>query len=148
MKGAISMTEPAGLPLVSRGRAVTYWLATGFIAAEFALGGVWDLLQISYVRTVLAHLGYPSYFATFMGIWKVPGSVVLVVPRLPRLKEWVYAGMVYEMTGALFSHLNVGDGARAAAIPLVILGLIALSWALRPPDRRDFGHPASPSPSK
>jgi len=115
-----------------------YWIATGLIAAEFALGGVWDLLRIPYVSTILAHLGYPSYFAIFMGVWKLPGSAVLVLPRLPRLKEWVYAGMVYEMTGAVFSHTAVGDGVAAVSAPLVLLGLIAASWGLRPPDRRDW----------
>src|SRR5262252_2040784 len=103
-----SMTDPAVPVRASRSRTIMYWIATGLIAAEFALGGVWDLLRIPYVSTILAHLGYPSYFAIFMGVWKLPGSAVLVLPRLPRLKEWVYAGMVYEMTGAVFSHTAVG----------------------------------------
>jgi uncharacterized membrane protein YphA (DoxX/SURF4 family) len=122
----------------SRSRTIAYWIATVLVASEFALGGVWDLLRIPYVSTIMAHLGYPSYFAIFMGVWKVPGSVVMVLPRLPRLKEWVYAGMVYEMTGAVFSHGAVGDGVVELSVPVVLLGLIAVSWALRPPDRRDF----------
>jgi len=132
------MTDPAVPVRASRSRTIMYWIATGLIAAEFALGGVWDLLRIPYVSTILAHLGYPSYFAIFMGVWKLPGSAVLVLPRLPRLKEWVYAGMVYEMTGAVFSHTAVGDGVAAVSAPLVLLGLIAASWGLRPPDRRDW----------
>ena len=130
------MTDLAVPVPVSRSRTIVYWVATSLVAAEFALGGVWDLLRIPYVSTIMAHLGYPSYFAIFMGIWKVPGSVVVVMPGLPRLKEWVYAGMVYEMTGAVFSHAAVGDGAVEVSVPLVLLGLIGVSWALRPADRR------------
>jgi hypothetical protein len=116
-----------------------YWVATGLVATEFTVGAVWDLLRIPYVTTILSHLGYPAHFAIFMGLWKIPGSIVVVLPRLPRLKEWAYAGMVYEMTGAVFSHTVVGDGVVAVSVPLVLLGLIAASWALRPPDRRDWG---------
>ena len=132
------MSDTAVLASVSRSHAIVYWIATALVAAEFAVGGVWDLLRIHYVRTILEHLGYPAYFAIFMGLWKVPGSVVIVLPRLPRLKEWVYAGMVYEMTGAMFSHLAAGDGIVAVSVPLVVLGLIGVSWAGRPADRRDL----------
>ena len=132
------MAATAVLAPVSRNRTIVYWTATALVAAEFAVGGVWDLLRIPYVRTTLEHLGYPPYFAIFMGVWKLPGSVVILLPRLPRLKEWVYAGMVYEMTGAVFSHIAVGDGVVAVSFPLVLLGLIILSWAVRLADRRDL----------
>ena len=130
---ALAISVPA-----SRNHAIVYWIATVLVAAEFAVGGVWDLLRIPYVRTILDHLGYPLYFAIFMGLWKVPGSVVLVLPRLPRLKEWAYAGMAYEMTGAVFSHMAVGDGVVAVSVPLVLVGLIVVSWAVRPASRRDL----------
>src|SRR5262252_5890140 len=104
------MADQAVAVPTSRSRTIAYWIITVVVAAEFAVGGVWDLLRIPYVNTIMAHLGYPSYFAIFMGLWKVPGSVVVLLPRLARLKEWVYAGMVYEMTGAVFSHAAVGDG--------------------------------------
>jgi uncharacterized membrane protein YphA (DoxX/SURF4 family) len=131
-RNTISMTDVGLLPSAARNRTVVYWITTALVAAEFALGGVWDLLRIPYVRTILAHLGYPLYFAIFMGIWKLPGSVVLVLPRLPRLKEWVYAGMIFEMTGAVFSHLAVGDGPAEVAAPVILIVLIATSWLLRP----------------
>jgi uncharacterized membrane protein YphA (DoxX/SURF4 family) len=140
------MRNVAIMAHASRSRAIAYWVTTGLIAAELAVGGVWDLLRVPYVLTILAHLGYPSYFAVFMGLWKVPGSVVLLLPRLPRLKEWVYAGMIYEMTGAGFSHLAVRDGAAAVAVPLVFIGLITVSWGLRPSDRRVFS--GAPAPSR
>jgi uncharacterized membrane protein YphA (DoxX/SURF4 family) len=74
---------------------IAYWLTTVVVAAELALGGVWDVLRISYVRDVIEHLGYPSYFLVIIGAWKVPGALALVVPRFARLKEWAYAGAFF-----------------------------------------------------
>jgi uncharacterized membrane protein YphA (DoxX/SURF4 family) len=100
---------------------------------------VWDILQIPYVRAVIDHLGYPRYFLVILGVWKLLGAVALVVPRFPRLKEWSYAGAVFNYTGAVASHLAVGDGPLVLVYPAIQIGLVAASWALRPPDRRDLG---------
>ncbi len=130
--------------ITPRGRAVAYWVTTVLVAAELALGGVWDVLQTPYVRAVTDHLGYPRYFLVILGVWKVLGALALAVPRFPRLKEWAYAGAVFSYTGAVASHLAVGDGALSLVYPVIQLGLVAASWALRPAARRHFG-PASPT---
>ncbi len=132
------MTMFAGSPS-SRWRAVAYWVTTVLVTAELAGGGVWDVLRTPYVRAVVEHLGYPGYFLVILGIWKLLGAVALLAPRLPRLKEWAYAGAVFHYTGAVASHLVVGDGAAAIAYPLVQTALVGASWALRPPARRDAG---------
>jgi uncharacterized membrane protein YphA (DoxX/SURF4 family) len=116
----------------SRGRVIVYWVATVSVAGELALGGVWDLLRIDYVRDVVEHLGYPTYLLTIMGIWKIPGAVALLIPRFPRLKEWVYAGAVINYASAVASHLIVGDGVGAVVAPTALLALTVTSWALRP----------------
>ena len=136
MPGPASFTAP-------RSRAIAYWITTVLVVAELALGGVWDILQIPYVRNVIDHLGYPRYFLVILGIWKVFGAVALVVPRFPRLKEWAYAGAVFNYTGAVASHLAVGDGALAVVNPIVQVGLVAASWVLRPTARRDLRAPSS-----
>jgi uncharacterized membrane protein YphA (DoxX/SURF4 family) len=132
----------------SRSRTIVYWVTTVIIATELAVGGVWDILRIEYVREILEQqLGYPAYFSVIMGVWKVPGAVALLVPRFPRLKEWAYAGAVFTYTGAAASHLAVGDG--AGALGPIIFAVIALaSWALRPSARRDLapGHTLLDSP--
>jgi len=69
-----------------------YWLTTAIVAGECAVGGVLDLLKAPPFYPVMIELGYPGYLATIMGTAKVVAAVVLVVPRLPRLKEWAYAG--------------------------------------------------------
>jgi hypothetical protein len=132
------MTSSTGTAAWARSRAVTYWAATAIIAAELAVGGVWDLLRTEYVREIVERqLNYPSYFLVIMGVWKVPGAVALLVPRAPRLKEWAYAGAVFTYTGAAASHLAVGDGAGALG-PSIFAVIALVSWALRPPARRDL----------
>lgn len=114
-----------------RRSVVIYWVATLAVASELALGGVWDLARIDYVRDVVEHLGYPAYLLTIMGFWKIPGAVVLLLPRFPRLKEWVYAGAVINYASAVASHLIVGDGIGEILAPTALLALTVISWALR-----------------
>jgi uncharacterized membrane protein YphA (DoxX/SURF4 family) len=113
-----------------RARSILFWVATASVAAELAVGGVWDLLRIDYVRDVVDHLGYPTYLLTIMGVWKIPGAIVLLIPRFPRLTEWVYAGAVINYASAAASHLVVGDGITAIIGPVALLGLTVTSWAL------------------
>jgi hypothetical protein len=113
-----------------------YWLATVAVAAELGLGGAWDIARIPYVRDLVAHLGYPSYFLVLLGIWKVLGAVVLLVPGRPLLKEWAYAGAFFTYTGAIASHLTTGYDRGEVLILAVLTALTVLSWALRPPSRR------------
>lgn len=120
----------------TRGRLIAYWVTTLAVASELALGGVWDLMRIDYVRGVVEHLGYPVYLLTIMGAWKIPGAVVLLVPRFPRLKEWVYAGAVINYASAVASHVIVKDALTESIAPLVLLALALASWALRPAARR------------
>jgi uncharacterized membrane protein YphA (DoxX/SURF4 family) len=114
----------------SRGRSIVFWVATVSVAGELAVGGVWDLLRIDYVSDVVEHLGYPAYLLTIMGVWKIPGAVALLIPRLTRLKEWVYAGAVINYASAATSHLVVGDGITAIIGPVALLGLTVTSWAM------------------
>jgi hypothetical protein len=119
-----------------RARVTGYWATTSIIAWEMALGGAWDLLRVEYVRTIMDHLGYPLYVLSIIGIWKIPCAVTLVAPRFPRVKEWAYAGAFFNYTGAVASHLAVGDPASVWAGPLGFAIILVVSWALRPASRR------------
>ncbi len=81
-------------------------------------------------------LGYPVYFLTIIGIWKILGVIAVLVPRLPLLKEWAYAGFFFIMTGAIFSHLAMGDPIIELFGPVLLLILTIISWFLRPADRK------------
>jgi hypothetical protein len=114
---------------------IGYWVATGLAALASAFGGVMDLARPPEVIAGLQHLGYPGYFALILGAWKLLGAAALLAPRLPRLKEWAYAGMLFDLTGAAASHAAVGDPAGKVIVPLVLLAIVLASWALRPAPR-------------
>ena len=120
----------------SRGRLVTYWIVTALIAFEMALGGAWDLLRTPLVRAISDHIHFPLYVLTILGFWKVAGAIAILVPRYPLLKEWAYAGGFFVYSGAVASHLLVGDGPDHWAAPPVFAVMVVASWWLRPPNRR------------
>ena len=120
-------------------RNVIYWLTTALLASELVLGGIWDVLRVPQVRVIIDRLGYPPYFLVILGIWKLLGAVAVIVPRFPRLKEWAYAGVVFDLTGALVSNLASGvTGTGTFAYLLLMMGVTATSWTLRPASRRNF----------
>jgi uncharacterized membrane protein YphA (DoxX/SURF4 family) len=121
---------PADNP--SRLRTIAYWITTLLVALEMALGGVWDLLHTQYVRTIMDHLGYPGYLLTILGVWKLLGTAAMLTPRLPRLREWAYAGMFFLYSGAGASHFFMGDGPARWAGPLIFGGFLVASWWLMP----------------
>jgi hypothetical protein len=116
-----------------RYRSVGYWVATALVAIELGLGGIWDIARIPYVRNLVTHLGYPSYFLVLLGCWKVLGAVALLVPRRPLLKEWAYAGAFFTYTGAIVSHLTTGYDLGELPLLIALTALTVLSWTLRPP---------------
>lgn len=113
-----------------------YWTTTILIAFAFLSGGAAYLARAGFVVPGVAELGYPEYFLLILGAWKVLGGLAILAPRLPRVKEWAYAGIAFDLTGAAFSHLMTGHSAAKAIVPLVLLGIAAVSWALRPASRR------------
>jgi uncharacterized membrane protein YphA (DoxX/SURF4 family) len=112
-----------------------YWVTTIFGPASFVIGGVLHLARAEQVMSGLSHLGYPAYFASILGAWKVLGAIAIVVPRFPRLKEWAYAGFFFDLTAAAVSRAAVGDSTADIVAPLVFLALVLASWALRPASR-------------
>ena len=134
------MTHLASSAFRSRSHIVAYWVTTALVVSELALGGVWDILRVPQVRGLIERLGYPSYFLVILGIWKLLGAVALAIPRFPRLKEWAYAGVIFDLTGAVASLLASGlIDAGMLAYPILMTGVAVASWALRPLSRR-LGH--------
>jgi len=118
-----------------KAKASGYWTSTAILVLALLLGGGAQLVrQKQFVEGIL-RLGYPVYMNTILGFWKVAGAAALVVPKFPRLKEWAYAGVFFEMTGAAFSHAACGDPAWHVAVTLGFTVLTVISWALRPETR-------------
>lgn len=84
----------------------------------------------------LAHLGYPGYVLTILGIWKVLGVIAVLVPKFPVVKEWAYAGFFFVMSGAIFSHLAAGNAIAEIFPALLLLVLTVISWYFRPAERK------------
>jgi hypothetical protein len=116
-------------------KLIAYWTATGLVAFALLSGGVAQLLRQPQTMEGLLLLGYPAYVATILGAWKVLGAASLLLPWLPRVKEWAYAGTVFLLTGAAASHAFSADyGAYAyhLVVPLAFAGLALVSRALCP----------------
>lgn len=128
---------PAGLPAVRHGKAgkIIYWIATIFLAFGMLAGGVQQILQTGGYVDIASQLGYPLYFLTILGVWKILGIVVVLLPGqglLNLLKEWAYAGFFFSMSGAAISHIAAGQQANEAVPSLVLLIVTVVSWYFRP----------------
>lgn len=116
-------------------RTIGYWVTTGVLGLALLGAGLAYLARRPEVVSGMQQLGYPLYFLTILGTWKVLGAVALLAPRLPRVKEWAYAGVIFNMTAAAASHVASGSAAWHVVGPLVYAALAVASWALRPPSR-------------
>jgi uncharacterized membrane protein YphA (DoxX/SURF4 family) len=123
----------------SKAKSIGYWVTTGIAVFVFGPGALPDVLQNPDAVAYIGHLGYPPYFVTLIGVWKMLGALALLVPGFPRLKEWAYAGLFFDLTGAAISHTVKGTGAIDVLLPIGVLGVLIASWALRPESRRLAG---------
>ncbi|MGO4290701.1 DoxX family protein [Chitinophaga sp. RAB17] len=98
---------------------IIYWIFTGILSALIVLGAVPDLISIPEAQTMFKHLGYPMYLLPFLGLAKILGIIAILIPGYPRLKEWAYAGLFFDLTGAMYSSFSVGDPASQWA-PILI----------------------------
>lgn len=123
-------------------KITTYWVVTVLIALETLVGGVTDLahgrallVAGTPVADIVVRLGYPLYFLRIIGFWKLLGGIVLLLPGYPRLKEWAYAGIFFELSGAAASWLAYEHNVGEAVAPMALALLALVSWALRPQQR-------------
>jgi len=125
--------------MTTKAKSIVYWTTTGLVTFFIGGGGLAQLAQFkSNPHGVVPVLGYPMYFFAILGFWKVLGAVAILAPRYPRLKEWAYAGIFFDLTGAAASCAAVGGyGAYGFHViaPLILTGFTVTSWALRPPGR-------------
>ena len=136
MIGIDAMTNRSSAS-TSRRQMIAYWVTTALVVFELVLGGAWDILRVPQARVLIERLGYPGYILVILGIWKLLGAVALVIPKFPRLKEWAYAGVIFDLTGAVASLFASGLVALGTtAYPVFMIGVAFASWTLRPPSRR------------
>lgn len=115
---------------------IIYWVATAWLALGMLSTGIVQLMKIDEEVTMMDRLGYPAYFLTIIGVWKILGVIAILIPKFPLVKEWTYAGFIFAMSGAIFSHFAVGDEAKEFFGPALLLVLSVVSWYFRPADRK------------
>jgi hypothetical protein len=129
----------AGLA-TARAMSATYWISTALTVFFIVPGGLAYALAVPDVVDGVVQLGFPLYFIQLLGVWKVLGGLAILVPGFPRLKEWAYAGLFFELTGAALANATMGASMGAewwhVPAPLGVAAIMAISWALRPPTRR------------
>jgi hypothetical protein len=117
-------------------KRVAYWVCTGLIAFFIGSGGLAYAMQVPDVVQGVVALGFPVHFIVLLGVWKVLGAMAILLPGVPLVKEWAYAGIMFDLTGAASASVATGGEWWHAAAPLSIALVVVASWALRPESRR------------
>ena len=129
---------------------IIYWIATIWLSLGMLSTGAVQLFNLKGdgpgSPDSMAQMGYPVYFVTLLGIAKVLGVIALLVPKLPLLKEWAYAGFFFMMSGAIFTHIAKGNSMSELFPPLLLLVLTMVSWYFRPSNRKIPALPGLASP--
>ncbi|MCF0040774.1 DoxX family protein [Dyadobacter fanqingshengii] len=115
---------------------IIYWIATLWLSLGMVSSGAVQLIKLKEEVDMMTHLGYPLYFLTIIGVWKMLGVIAVLIPKFPLVKEWAYAGFFFAMSGAVFSHIAAGDGAKEFFGPILLIVLTVVSWYFRPESRR------------
>ena len=115
---------------------IIYWISTIWLALGMLSTGIVQLFKVKGEIDFIINLGYPIYFLTVLGIYKILGVVAVLLPKFPLLKEWAYAGFFFAMSGAIFSHLALGNPVNEIFPSLLLLILTIVSWYFRPLDRK------------
>jgi uncharacterized membrane protein YphA (DoxX/SURF4 family) len=121
---------------MSKRNKIIYWIATIWLSLGMVSTGLVQLMQIKEETQFIINLGYPKYILPFLGISKILGTVVILIPKFPLLKEWAYAGFVFTIVGAIYSHSMVSNSISEFAPAMLLLALSIISYLLRPSERK------------
>jgi len=120
-----------------KGKLIIYWIATALLAFGMLQSGVFAVMRSDQWVKLVTALGYPVYFLTILGVWKILGVIAILVPGFKLVKEWAYAGFFFAMTGALASHLFCGDYQLLSILgPSFQALFVVVSWYFRPASRK------------
>jgi len=108
---------------------IIYWIFTGILAAAMLFSGITSIMNTpESIKMMSGHFGYPVYFNQYLGVAKVLGSIALLVPGFPRLKEWAYAGFTFDMISAVYSEISVHDSVAQWAPIFIFIAFLAVSY--------------------
>ena len=118
---------------------IIYWIVTILFAGFMLFSAIPDILMTPDAVTFMTYLGYPKYFIPFIGVAKVLGVIAILIPGFPRIKEWAYAGLVFDLIGATYSAMSVKIDAFGAVFMSVIIGMAFASYFLYHKKEREAG---------
>ncbi len=119
-------------------KLIWYWVITIVLSFCIFTGGFFQAMLFKGVIQGFKPLGYPTYFISLIGIWKMLGVIAILIPKFKLLKEWAYAGIFFTMTGAVISHIASNDVSVQLIAPVMLAIFTVLSWYLRPAERRSI----------
>ncbi len=121
---------------MEKSKLIWYWIITAVLSFFIFSGGLAQALQVKGVVQGFKPLGYPTYFISLIGTWKMLGIIAILIPNFKLLKEWAYAGLFFTMTGAVISHIASHNVSLQIIAPVVLAVFTVLSWYLRPANRK------------
>lgn len=117
-------------------KRIIYWVFTLWMSLGMVSTAIVQLMKNKDELTNFTNLGYPAYLMTIIGCWKLLGVIAILIPKRLLLKEWAYAGFFFVMSGAIISHLIVGDTAGRTFPAVLLFVLVIISWYFRPANRK------------
>lgn len=122
--------------MTSKTKNILYWFFTAWLALGLVSTGIFQISKNQMEIELFESIGFPAYVMVLLGAWKLLAVPAVLAPRYPTLKEWAYAGIFFNMTGALFAHLSVGSSVPEMFPPVLFLLIAAASYYFRPADRK------------
>lgn len=105
-----------------------YWVTTTIFALFMASTAIPDIMMQKEAMAFITSLGYPEYFIPFIGVAKLLGCIAIMVPGFPKIKEWAYAGLAFDLIGAVYSNLMVHGWDNGMLTMIPIFGFMIASY--------------------
>lgn len=121
---------------MKKSHKIIYWASTIWLSFGMAYTGILQFMKTQMEIDLMTKLGYPIYFLTIIGVWKILGVIAVLIPKFPVVKEWAYAGFFFAMSGAFASHIAVGSTPTELIGPTLLLVLTIVSWCFRSAGRK------------
>lgn len=122
---------------MSKRNKIIYWISTAWLSLGMTSSAIVQLIKMDEeIERTHDLLGFPIYFLTIIGVWKLLGVIAVLVPKFPLVKEWAYAGFFFTMSGAIAAHIAVNDPFSEIFPALLLLVLTTVSWYFRPESRK------------
>jgi hypothetical protein len=107
---------------------ILYWIFTALFAGFMLFTAIPDIVLSKETEVFMKQLGYPNYFSIFIGVAKTLGAITLLIPGFKTIKEWAYAGLFFDLIGAVYSVVSVYGFSMQMALFMIIpfaLGILS-----------------------